>query len=43
MTTSKRNGKQIAKVVKAPHPMDVLLGRGKSYRRHPGNIVFQGK
>jgi hypothetical protein len=26
-----------------PGPFDVLLGRGKSNRNHPGNIHFQGK
>ena len=25
-----------------PQPMDVLLGRGKSNRKNPGNQVFQG-
>jgi hypothetical protein len=38
---SKRGGKPIAIGVK-PQAMDVLLGRGKSYRKHPGNMVFQG-
>ena len=25
-----------------PNPMDVLLGRGKSFRKNPGNILFAG-
>jgi hypothetical protein len=25
-----------------PHQYDVLLGRGKSNIRHPGNVVYQG-
>jgi hypothetical protein len=25
-----------------PRPMDVMLGRGKSYRKNPGNMAFQG-
>ena len=23
-------------------PTDILLGRGKSFKNHPGNILFQG-
>jgi hypothetical protein len=23
--------------------MDVILGRGKSFAKHPGNRIFQGK
>jgi hypothetical protein len=26
-----------------PQSMDVILGRGKSYTKHPGNMFFQGK
>lgn len=26
-----------------PQAMDVILGRGKSYGKHPGNMIFQGK
>ena len=26
-----------------PNAMDVLLGRGKSFRKNPGNMVLQGK
>jgi hypothetical protein len=25
-----------------PQPMDVMLGRGKSFRKNPGNMAFQG-
>ena len=25
-----------------PKPMDVLLGRGKSFRNNPGNVFFAG-
>ena len=25
-----------------PRAMDVILGRGKSYGKHPGNMIFQG-
>ena len=25
-----------------PRHMDVMLGRGKSYRKNPGNMAFQG-
>ena len=25
-----------------PQSMDVLLGRGKSFRKNPGNMAFQG-
>ena len=25
-----------------PRPMDVVLGRGKTYSKHPGNKLFQG-
>jgi hypothetical protein len=41
MSASNRKAKQKNLSVK-PQPMDVLLGRGKSYRKHPGNVVFQG-
>ena len=26
-----------------PDPMDVRLGRGKSYRKNPGNALLQGR
>lgn len=25
-----------------PDPNDVILGRGKSYRKHKGNVLFDG-
>jgi hypothetical protein len=30
---------------KIPHPqsMDVILGRGTAYAKHPGNMIFKGK
>jgi hypothetical protein len=32
-----------ANLVLNPNKDDVLLGRGKSNQKHPGNIVFRGK
>ena len=26
-----------------PQPMDIILGRGKKYSKHPGNVIFQGR
>jgi hypothetical protein len=36
--TEKMNGSK-----DIPQSMDVILGRGKSYSKHPGNMLFQGK
>ena len=30
-------------ITNLPYPMDVILGRGRQYSKHPGNMIFQGK
>jgi hypothetical protein len=43
-----RKGKRIMESMSStgsreiPQPMDIILGRGKRYVKHPGNVIFKG-
>jgi hypothetical protein len=37
------NEDSIGDIVENPGRLDVLLGRGRTYRYHPGNLRFQGE